>query len=598
LSVNQDNFPIYLALVFSTVALMGYVVCAVAGKARFGWFLRTCYFVAAVSVTYSFIYLLQQILSCARYDIAYIYHYTAPVDPLIYQIAAVWVGPEGCFLLWAVVTGLFGVALTRRVGAWGMALWTLMLGCGLTILTFADPFAPKANYSPGAVGVGANPLLANPWIAAQAPIALIGYASACVPAVLCVDSLICNSLALWPSTVFSWTLLACVANGVAIGLGMRWSYEVLGNATYWNWDPTEVAALAVWIALCVLLHLLFVAHKRRYAMAGSIVVTLAILPLAVYAATARCSGVLSIASEPFPGISAVLSCAVLLWFLLGGVLVGVKRRAVSTVSEVALKRPPEMARNLAHTGAVILVLGMMLSCTGRPRTLVLTEGSPGHSVYGYRLSYEGRHRLSLDKDGFVLGVRRGDAAFLAPLSIAYGATSCKGVAKTPFIESTITHDLYISAVKTSATTVVPTASISSEGWYALPVTIPGSESSLTLIGMQVDEGLAKLQYTSSDFGPVDVLVRAGKPARVDGYTLTFVRFVGINEGSGGASHGVQIAVKGRGLKESIVARVILVPFMWLIWAGVIIVVLGMLVALYSELTRRRGDIGELLPCCD
>ncbi|MDE1161650.1 MAG: heme lyase CcmF/NrfE family subunit [Acidobacteriaceae bacterium] len=58
-------------------------------------------------------------------------------------------------------------------------------------------------------------------------------------------------------TMVTWLFLTC-----GICLGMHWAYAVLGWGGYWGWDPVENASLMPWLAATAFLHSVMMQEKR------------------------------------------------------------------------------------------------------------------------------------------------------------------------------------------------------------------------------------------------------------------------------------------------------------------------------------------------
>ena len=242
--VTTDNFPIYLAFACTAVSLVAYIVSACrrdceADSEESVW-ARRAYFASVGCMAYATIYLLQQILSQARYDIDYIYSYSGPGDGLLYRVSSLWAGQEGSLLLWAMLVGIIGVVLVGKLRGSSnaaMAFWSVFQLSLLMLLLVKSPFARLANYQPGVVGAGLNPLLKNPWMAVHPPVLFMGYAALAVPAAMAIQALVEGDLRRWASRCLPWAVLGWVLLGLGIFLGMIWSYEVTGWGGFWGWDP-------------------------------------------------------------------------------------------------------------------------------------------------------------------------------------------------------------------------------------------------------------------------------------------------------------------------------------------------------------------------
>ena len=741
--ITYDNFPLYIAVICAVVSCIAYLLASIKSQegveSRFGSVARVCYYVSVASVVYTSVYLFQQILSNARYDIAYIYNYSSATDELLYRISAFWAGQEGSLLFWTLLCSLIGLVLLRRFGKSVpamMSFWGLVQTFFLTILVVGDPFRKLVEYQPGMMGAGLNPLLKNPWMAIHPPILFLGYAALTVPAAFAIIALIKGDAGKWANKCLPWALFGWVSLSAGIILGMVWSYEVLGWGGYWGWDPVENASLVPWITSTALVHGLLLQRYRGRMAHSNIILSLSTFLLIIYATFLTRSGVLSDFSvHSFGdlgtysyllgfliffavlcvGLTAVrwkaisgarnaleqnskdfaLTAGVFILVVFAGiVLVGTSYPIITgsavraqfynhmsiplalimsilialsplvkwgrsnteqkpdsvkpdssmkmlskaflilvlislACGVVAIIAPGFARRSLAwlvpagssmfriavpllvmllgsailalivsaikccktslfragayitHAGVALFILGVILSSCGKSTTLSLAENGSSEHAYGYSFTYQGIEKTGTNKESMKINVIQGKREFDAPLFIQY---SERGAIRSPFIRSSILGDLYISPVEIRSATVAPTASIGENGWVSLPVQIPDSESTLALVGMQVESHSITLQYTSPGQEPVEIVVAEGSPASVDGYTFAFQQFV--SDGSKdtmGMTVGASIAVTGHDLAKKAVIEVSTKPFIALLWVGIILLLLGGTVAVI-----RRG----------
>ena len=66
----------------------------------------------------------------------------------------------------------------------------------------------------------------------------------------------------WIAASRRWLLVAWAFLTVGLTLGGRWAYDVLGWGGYWAWDPVENAAFMPWLAATAYLHSVMVQERR------------------------------------------------------------------------------------------------------------------------------------------------------------------------------------------------------------------------------------------------------------------------------------------------------------------------------------------------
>ncbi|MEN6358081.1 MAG: cytochrome c biogenesis protein CcsA [Armatimonadota bacterium] len=648
MKISADNFSIYIAFACAVISFACYFAFAFSQNKTLRIWAKRSYIASVTGTAYAAVYLLQQILSGARYDIAYIHDYSGPTDSLLYKISSLWAGQEGSLLLWALLAGIIGLIISRRQNASVMAFWTSVQSFFLILLIKSDPFRLLADYQPGSTGIGLNPLLKNPWMAIHPPIIFLGYAALIVPAALAVAALIKGDPKSWVKQCMPWALFGWVSLSAGIILGMIWSYEVLGWGGYWSWDPVENASLVPWLTATALVHGLILQRYKGRNVRGNIILAIVTFLLVLYATFLTRSGVLSklsVHSFADLGTSGYLLAFVLTYTIFSIVLVVSRWNSVSTQKpnlvlasrdfmlslgiivlvvfaavvaagtsyplvtksglqpsfytrmsipiacalillivlasilawsrdgvKIKLEFRSSHAAYIAHAGVIMMILGIIFSLSGRSANMTLIKGGMAKRALGYEFAYVGTKRISDTKEVINLKMsRKGDDSIL-PLAIEY---SQRGSVRSPFIMPSLTGDMYISPGDIESNTITPVASMTESGWAALPFTIPGTQSRVTLIGMQVESHLVRLEYDSGHGKPVEITLSRDKPAKVDGYTFAFQRFVS----NGGPdmrtmTAGVQLGVSGNGIAEKVVIEVAKKPFILLLWAGTILILIG------------------------
>jgi len=234
-----------------------------------------------------------------RFDIAYVYENSAVRDGLLYRISSFWAGQQGSLLLWALLIGLIGVPMAKKVGKASpllMGFWCSVLSFLLVLLVVDDPMARLSAAQPATAGLGLNPLLKNPWMVIHPPVVFLGYALLCVPAAFAVQGIIEGDANLWARRCQPWALAGWTAMTAGLVLGMIWSYDVLGWGGYWGWDPVENASLVPWLLGTALIHGLVFQRVRNRNARWNMAMAFATFLSVLYAAYLTRSGILSEAS--------------------------------------------------------------------------------------------------------------------------------------------------------------------------------------------------------------------------------------------------------------------------------------------------------------
>ena len=301
-TVTSDNFTIWLGLASALCAFVGYLIIGLRHDMRdshVARFARGCYYVCVGSIFAACLYLLQSILSGNRFDIAYIYENSGPHDSFLYQLSSFWAGQGGSLLLWALIGGLIGLSLLKKLERTSpllMSFWSSIQCFFLIVMVIDDPLKSLAQFQPGMMGAGLNPLLKNPWMAIHPPVVFMGYALLIVPAAFALQALIEGDASRWARRCLPWALAGWIAMTIGLVLGMVWSYEVLGWGGYWGWDPVENASLVPWLLSTALVHGLVLQRNRGTMALWNVILSFATFLAVMYATFLTRSGILSAVS--------------------------------------------------------------------------------------------------------------------------------------------------------------------------------------------------------------------------------------------------------------------------------------------------------------
>lgn len=112
-------------------------------------------------------------------------------------------------------------------------------------------------------GMGMSHMLMSPWMAMHPPIIFIGFALAVVPFAASFVYLFQQQGA-WEDLSRHFARFSWLAITVAMTLGALWAYEELSYAGFWSWDPIESAAIIPWLLLTAFIHA-SIEYRRRSA---------------------------------------------------------------------------------------------------------------------------------------------------------------------------------------------------------------------------------------------------------------------------------------------------------------------------------------------
>jgi cytochrome c-type biogenesis protein CcmF len=255
------------------------------------------------------------------FSVLYVSQHSNSLLPKPYQFAAVWGGHEGSLLLWVLLLSVWTVAVAvfsrslpldmvaRVIGVLGL----ISVGFLLFILTTSNPFE---RLLPAALdGKDLNPLLQDPGLVIHPPMLYMGYVGMAVAFAFAVAALMSGRLdAAWARWSRPWTVVAWTFLTFGIGLGSWWAYYELGWGGWWFWDPVENASLMPWLVGTALIHSLMVTEKRGSFKAWTVLLAIAAFSLSLLGTFLVRSGVLTsvhaFASDPKRGVFILVFLAV------------------------------------------------------------------------------------------------------------------------------------------------------------------------------------------------------------------------------------------------------------------------------------------------
>lgn len=196
--------------------------------------------------------------------------WTSYGTPLPYRVGAVWAGPSGVLLVWAVALGS-GASLasaTLRRGsvlrAWAAALLALLLLAVLAMACFdANPFM-RLPFPPDD-GRGLALEWLRPVVLLQVPFGYVAMALVAVPAVLTVMGAMGN--AAWRAPTRRWALACWGLLAAAMLLDWRRRYGDTAWADDWRWAPVHAGSAFAWVGASLLV---LVTGKRWRADASTV----------------------------------------------------------------------------------------------------------------------------------------------------------------------------------------------------------------------------------------------------------------------------------------------------------------------------------------
>ncbi|MGX9966819.1 heme lyase CcmF/NrfE family subunit [Roseomonas sp. F4] len=248
--------------------------------------------------------------------------------PMLYKITGTWGNHEGSLLLWIMILGFCGAAVSAFGRELPTALRARVLGVlGLISVGFlaftirtSNPF--ERIWPPAPDGQGLNPILQDIGLAMHPPLLYLGYVGYAVTFAFAIAALIEGRVdAAWGRWVRPWSLAAWSFLTLGIALGSWWAYYELGWGGYWFWDPVENASLLPWLIGTALLHSAIVVEKREALKTWTILLAIIAFGMSLLGTFLVRSGVLnsvhSFANDPERGLFIL---GLLMFYLAGAFL--------------------------------------------------------------------------------------------------------------------------------------------------------------------------------------------------------------------------------------------------------------------------------------
>jgi cytochrome c-type biogenesis protein CcmF len=229
---------------------------------------RRAFYAAAAMVGVAAI-LLETALLTHDFSLAYVAEHSDLSTPIALVAAGFYGGQEGSLLYWTLILAVLGSASLLASSRLGERLAAYAAGILAAILTFflfvlavvASPFELLSITPPD--GLGLNPILRDGGMLIHPPVVLAGFASFAIPFAFAAAALLAGRAdAGWIRHTRRFALLAWSLQTSGLLLGMWWAYHVLGWGGYWGWDPVENVALMPWLATTAYLHSSQVQEQR------------------------------------------------------------------------------------------------------------------------------------------------------------------------------------------------------------------------------------------------------------------------------------------------------------------------------------------------
>jgi len=190
-----------------------------------------------------------------------VYSYSSSSLPLAFKLGGPWISGNGSLLFIGLLLSLlylgyrgFGRAEKSVYQYTTYRVLDVILIIFILVPLLQSPFSEVVPAPPD--GIGMSPLLQTFWVLIHPPIIFFGYVLVFFAFALMLSALITGQREHLRTRWYTCSLLAAwLFLAIGIALGGYWSYVVLGWGGYWAWDPVETASLLPWLALTAYFHL-------------------------------------------------------------------------------------------------------------------------------------------------------------------------------------------------------------------------------------------------------------------------------------------------------------------------------------------------------
>ncbi len=296
--------------------------------------------------------------------------------------------------------------------------------------------------------------------------------------------------------------------------------------------------------------------------------------------------------------ASVLVCAVLVFLGVRDVLMALLAFASVFTLVVNLDIAVTVARGnwrflggkIAHIGVAFFFLGALGSGTYSTTEHVVLPLGMGQDVLGHRMTYTGSRRLPDGK--FAFDVRLEEGGGVRTLSPVMFETREQGIMKNPDIASFATYDVYLSPVALEGEGGAGTEAVTLRKGEATAV----GDVTVTLLGFDMTahgqgvsaEGMpvgAMMKIVRGEeeetITPVTVFRPDNQPrprpvaSRLLGGQVSLLTLnVGTEEGKSAVTVAVEKEGEAKAAGEALVAEASVKPFIGLVWAGTVIMMVG------------------------
>ncbi|RZN15549.1 MAG: hypothetical protein EF812_02100 [Methanosarcinales archaeon] len=212
--------------------------------------------IAAVSITASVLALSYAFVSL-DFSTYYVWMFGSDVLTIGYRLAAMLVGQDGTYLVWAWLSILITFINLKRHrqntnqydSIYALAACSFLLLLTIIMNPFRSVLIGEGASIP-AIGNSINPALVDILMPIHIFTAFAAYAFALVPAAVSIAYLTTGK----KHRIKDYLRLSWLFLSISIILGGIWANRLLGWTGFWQWDPIQSVTLATWLLITAALH--------------------------------------------------------------------------------------------------------------------------------------------------------------------------------------------------------------------------------------------------------------------------------------------------------------------------------------------------------
>ncbi|MDP3105952.1 MAG: cytochrome c biogenesis protein CcsA [Candidatus Methanoperedens sp.] len=248
--MNTGNLLLYISFLSTCSA----AVLMFTGRTKLSILLTR---IAAASITLS-VLLLAYAFVFLDFSLFYVWQRSSAELPVFYRLAAMLVGQEGTYLVWAWLSLLVALlyiemrgihAPTALVNAYALTGCAFLLVLTITMTPFKSIFLVEGASLPS-FGNGISPALVDILMPLHIFTVFMAYAFAIIPAAASLAYFTQREM----PDVKNYLRLSWLFLGISVIAGGIWANYLLGWNGFWQWDPVQSTIMASWLLLTAALH--------------------------------------------------------------------------------------------------------------------------------------------------------------------------------------------------------------------------------------------------------------------------------------------------------------------------------------------------------